>query len=214
MTRRQYSDDELLSLSGIQHFFFCKRQWALIHVEQSWQENKRTAEGRVVHKIVDDPDFHEVRNGIRTLRSVKVASKRLGLFGICDQIDVSEGAEGMSMQPVEYKVGKPKSDDRDRVQLCAQCICLEEMYNTHISTAFLYYHDTRRRNEVEMTEDLRNITERTAEEMRALYEEGVTPPPVKSRRCDNCSLIDICVPELGSATGDVRKYVERQIDTR
>jgi len=214
MIRKQYSDDELLSLSGIQHFFFCKRQWALIHVEQSWQENKRTAEGRVVHKNVDDPDFHETRNGIRKLRSVKVVSKKLGLFGICDQIDVTEGTESTSMYPVEYKVGRPKSDDRDRVQLCAQCICLEEMYGTHISTAFMYYHDTRRRNEVEMTEELRNITKRTAEEMHYLYEKGITPPPVKSRRCDSCSLVDICMPLLGNDVCDVQRYIKRQIDAR
>ena len=155
MIRTQYADDELLALSGIQHFRFCKRQWALIHIERQWDDDLSTTEGRFVHERVDDPFFNESRGDIMVSRSVPLVSYGLGLYGVADVIEYVRskngvpipGHEGLwTMNPVEYKRGKPKIDERDEVQLCAQAICLEEMFDLRLEGADFYYNEIRRRD--------------------------------------------------------------------
>ena len=176
-----YTDDDLLMLSGIQHFAFCERQWALIHIEQQWAENMRTVEGTHMHERVDDPFASEVRGSVITLRSVSMVSYRLGLYGVADVVEFirSENEEGVGMEgypgkwcpvPVEYKRGKPKPDERDEVQLCAQAICLEEMFNTKILRGSLYYAETRRRVIVELTAELRQTVFEISRKMHELFD--------------------------------------------
>ncbi|OQY88252.1 MAG: CRISPR-associated protein Cas4, partial [Anaerolineae bacterium UTCFX2] len=162
----EYSPDELLPLSGIQHFLFCRRQWALIHIEQQWKDNALTAEGRIMHNRADDPFFTETRNGVITTRSVPVVSYRLGLSGICDVVEFVTSPDGVKLPnrkglylpiPVEYKRGKPKRDPVDEAQVCAQAICLEEMLSTDIPRGYLFYGQTRHREEVELTSQLRTL---------------------------------------------------------
>ena len=150
----EYGDEDLLMLSGIQHITFCKRQWALIHIEQQWAENNLTIEGNWMHQKVDDPTLMNRNKGIVTLRSVTLVSRRLGLYGISDVVEMVASSSGQNaiqhpkypgfwqLIPVEYKRGKPKKDQIDEVQLCAQAICLEEMYNVSIEKGFLYYGET------------------------------------------------------------------------
>src|SRR5512136_2109374 len=172
----EYMSDELLPLSGIQHFLFCRRQWALIHVERQWQENALTAEGKIMHQRADDPFFTETRNGVITARSVPIASYRLGLSGVCDVVEFTESPEGVRLPgregrylpaPVEYKRGKEKRDHSDEAQLCAQAICLEEMLAVTIPCGFLYYGETRHRVAVELTADLRGLVRDMADEMHS-----------------------------------------------
>ena len=203
-----YSEDEMLMLSGIQHYMFCPRQWALIHIEQQWGENRLTAEGELLHQNVDDPSYRQKNGDIITLHSLPIASKELGLYGISDAIELihtSDGANAIHHEkypglwtpfPIEYKHGKPKSDERDEVQLAAQVICLEEMYNIHIDNGALFYGETRRRENIEITEKLRATTRRCAEEMHIIYNSCITPAAVKQPHCRNCSLTDLCLPEL------------------
>ncbi len=129
-------------------------------------------------------------------------------------MDVLEHDGTTEVHPVEYKVGRPKPDDRDKVQVCAQCICLEEMLGTKIDRAYLYYHQTRRRYEIEMSEGLRETTRRTAEEMHALFEKGITPPPSGNKSCEACSLFDKCMPSLGRKWVSVKEYVQKETAAR
>ncbi|MBO9315853.1 MAG: CRISPR-associated protein Cas4, partial [Chloroflexus sp.] len=163
---REYTPDELLPLSGIQHFLFCRRQWALIHIEMQWQDNVLTVEGKQLHERVDDPFFVETRRNVIISRSVPVASYTLGLSGICDVVEFTSSTEGIRLPgregfhrptPIEYKRGHPKRDPVDEAQLCAQAICLEEMLAVPIPCGFLYYGKAHRREPVELTEDLRRL---------------------------------------------------------
>ncbi len=195
-----YHEDDLLPLSGIQHFAFCERQWGLIHVESQWVENLRTAEGRLLHQRVDDPYFTESRGDVKTVRSVPLMSKTLGLYGIADVIELHRNAGDMTEMKysiVEYKRGKPKPDDRDEVQLCAQAICLEEMLDITLDYGYMYYGETRHRHRVEFDEALRFRVKTLTEKMHLLYIHGITPPAVKGKRCKNCSMEGICLPKLG-----------------
>lgn len=218
---REYTSDELLPLSGIQHFMFCRRQWALIHVEQQWRENIFTAEGRLLHQRADDPFFTETRNGVIIARSVPVASYRLGLSGICDVVEFSESEEGVNLpgrqgnflpSPVEYKRGRPKSTPVDEVQLCAQAICLEEMLSVKIAVGYLYYAKTRHRTPVELTDKLRQLVDKISAEMHAYYERGYTPRVRTSRVCRSCSLAEICLPRLQEKSMPVSRYIHQWID--
>lgn len=220
MTGSQYADDELLALSGIQHFRFCKRQWALIHIERQWGENLRTTEGSFVHERVDDPFFNESRGDTIVSRSFPVVSYNLGLNGIANVVEyirsdsgiVLPGHEGFwTMNPVEYKRGKPKIDERDEVQLCAQAMCLEEMFDLKIAKADFYYNEIRRRETLTITDDLRNMVHSLSEEMHDLFRMGITPKAESGRNCKNCSLIDICVPKLTSKKIAVDKYVTSHV---
>jgi CRISPR-associated exonuclease Cas4 len=218
--KAEYTADELLPLSGLQHFTFCRRQWALIHVERQWQENVLTAEGRIMHERVDDPYFTEVRKGVVITRSVPVASYRLGLSGVCDVVEFTAAEEGVRLRgregfylpaPVEYKRGKPKREPSDEVQLCAQAICLEEMLSVAIPDGYLYYGQTRHRTPVSLGDELRDLVRGMAEEMHAYFARGYTPRVKPFKGCRSCSLADVCLPVLQEKATPARKYIDQQI---
>lgn len=205
MTPAEYASDELLALSGIQHFLFCRRQWALIQIERQWDENALTAEGRVLHQRSDDPFDREVRGGVIIARAMPVASYRLGLYGVCDVVEFYPDPQGLALpgrpgryrpRPVEYKRGKEKADPCDEAQLCAQAICLEEMFPCVIPSGDLFYGQTRRRVEVVLTVELRELVARTAAEMHTDYARGYTPRVRPSKACRSCSLVEVCLPDL------------------
>ncbi|MCB8979865.1 MAG: CRISPR-associated protein Cas4 [Ardenticatenaceae bacterium] len=213
--------DELLPLSGLQHFLFCRRQWALIHVERQWQENVLTAEGRILHKRVDDPYFTETRKGIILARAVPVASYQLGLSGVCDVVELTEATEGVKLPgrvglfqpaPVEYKRGKPKLESSDEAQLCAQAMCLEEMLATAIPTGYLYYGQTRRRVAVPLTQALRDLVRQAAQEMHGYFKRGYTPRVKPFKGCRSCSLADVCLPHLQEKVIPASNYIQQQIE--
>ena len=202
-----YTEDEYLMLSGIQHFFFCRRQWALIHIEQQWEENYRTADGRVMHRNVHDAGFHEKRGDLVISRAMAVSSQRLGISGECDAVEFRKDSSGIeifglegrySVTPVEYKRGQPKEDPCDKMQLAAQAMCLEEMLCCRIDTGFLYYGETHRRLKVEINEQLRQDTENALREMHELFRKRYTPKVKRSKACNACSLKNICLPVLCS----------------
>lgn len=219
-----YSEDDLLLLSGIQHFAYCERQWALIHVEQQWLENVRTVEGRHLHERVHNPDLIEKRGDLLVARSLPVVSWRLGLYGMIDLAEfhrVSPDQGGIKLpnregfwlpKPVEYKRGKPKPDDRDEVQLCAQGICLEEMLQARIDEGDLYYGENRRRITVAFDLALRNRVEELSRRMHQVFATGITPPAEKGRRCSLCSLKDVCLPDLTRKSKPVMGYIRKEIN--
>ncbi|MDB2408093.1 CRISPR-associated protein Cas4 [Jannaschia sp.] len=186
-----------LPLSALQHWLFCPRQCALIHVEGLWAENRLTAEGRVLHKRADE-GHPESRNGARVLRAVQVASEAHGLHGVADVVEM----RGRIPYPVEYKRGRPKAHRADEVQLCGQALCLEEMTGEAVSEGALFYGKNRRRKVISMDADLRALTLSVAGEARTALDGGVLPAPVyDARRCPACSLIDLCRPEAPRAPG-------------
>lgn len=201
-----YTEDEMLMLSGIQHFVFCPRQWALIHIEQVWAENRLTVEGQLLHERTDNPFYRQKNGSSVSLRSVAIASRRLGLYGFTDVVELypSQEAENSITHPsypgfwkpcpVEYKHGHTKPDERDEVQLAAQVICLEEMHQIKIDRGYLFYGETRRREEVIVDERLRLFTQQCADEMHSVFKMRDVPHAIKSSKCSNCSLLDICLP--------------------
>lgn len=208
--KKQFSEDDLLSLSGIQHFAFCERQWGLIHVENQWVENVRTVEGKQLHQRVDDPYFTETRGDVKIVRSVPLISKKLGLYGVADVIELQKLPEsnyGVKYSIVEYKRGRPKQDDRDEVQLCAQAICLEEMLAITLDYGYLYYGETKHRHRVVFDDFLRARVMELAIRMHKLFAKGETPPPVKDKRCKNCSMKGICIPELTAGRKKTENYL-------
>ncbi len=220
MTNPEYTPDELLPLSGIQHFLFCRRQWALIHVEQQWQENVLTIEGKLLHKRVDDPFFTETRNGVITARALPIASYRLGFSGKCDVVEFSESSDGVKLPgreglylpaPVEYKRGKPKRDPVDEAQLCAQALCLEEMLSVNIPQGWLFYGETRHREQVPFTPELRGLVKNMADEMHAYFQRGYTPRVKTHKGCKSCSLADLCLPALQENAIAASKYIQLQV---
>ena len=218
----EYTQDDLLPLSGIQHFLFCRRQWALIHIERQWQENVLTAEGRIMHRRADDPFFTEVRNGVITARSVPVVSYRLGLQGVCDVVEFTVSQDGVRLPgreglylalPVEYKRGKEKHDHSDETQLCAQAMCLEEMLSMDIPKGYLYYGETRHRAETEFTAELRRLVKEMADEMHNYFSRGYTPRVKPFKGCRSCSLADVCLPVLQGKVMIASKYIQRQVES-
>ncbi|MBO8164192.1 MAG: CRISPR-associated protein Cas4 [Brevibacillus sp.] len=199
-------------ISGIQHFAFCQRQWALIHIEQQWHENVLTTQGQHVHRQVDDDHFDETRGILRIVRSMPILSEKLRIRGIADMVEfrrvnektdetiVLDGRQGFwTVVPIEYKRGKPKNDDRDIVQLCAQAICLEEMLNVVVPAGIIYYAEIRRRVRVELTKEHRQRVQALVETMRHYYDEAITPRAVYKKHCQQCSLLTICQPKLSAA---------------
>jgi len=208
---KAYDDDSLLPLSGIQHYAFCPRQWALIHVELQWAENVRTVEGKQLHERVDDPYFAESRGAVKTIRSVPLLSRRLGLAGFADVIEYygpSEVNHLDAMTIVEYKRGRPKQDDRDEVQLCAQAMCLEEMLGVRLNGGYFFYGQTRHRHKVLYSAELRQRVVELSEQMHELFSEGVTPHALRSKKCNACSMKDLCLPILGKKRVAVSKYID------
>ena len=217
----EYTPDELLPLSGIQHFLFCRRQWALIHVERQWQENALTAEGRIIHTRVDDPFFTETRKGVITARSVPIASYRLGLSGVCDVVEFTASPDGVRLPgrdglylaaPVEYKRGKEKQNHSDEAQLCAQAMCLEEMLSVSIPYGYLYYGETRHRVGIELTAELRMLVKEMSDEMHNYFSRGYTPKVKPFKGCRSCSLADVCLPVLQGKVIAASKYIKQQVE--
>lgn len=214
------TQDDDLQLSGIQHFSFCRRQWALIHIEDQWQENGLTAEGRVQHDRVHDESISDFRGGVLTLRGMRIRSDRLRVSGVCDAVEFTPDPDGIALRgrkglwrpcPVEYKHGAGKLSDCDRLQLAAQALCLEEMLCCEIPAGALFYWKTRRRERVEIDAGLREKTERMLREMREYYDRHYTPRVKPGKACESCSLSDVCLPRLlrkGEAAS-VAEYVRR-----
>ncbi len=192
-----YSENEYFSLSALQHFLFCKRQCALIHVEQLWVENLFTAEGRVMHERVDRGDQSDLGK-IRIEYGLPLKSSALGLTGKADVVEFhlnSALKDKWVPFPVEYKRGKPKKDDSDKVQLCAQAVCLEEMLETTVEKGALFYGKTRRRLDVVFDETLREITRKTSDAFHEMMASGITPKPRYEKKCDACSFFTVCMPK-------------------
>ncbi|MCI6161018.1 MAG: CRISPR-associated protein Cas4 [Prevotella sp.] len=201
-----YSEDDMLMLSGIQHYRFCPRQWALIHIDQQWEDNRLTTEGSILHKHVDDPFYRQKCGDYISLRSVNVASRELGLYGLTDVVELHPTNEVENSilhpnypgrwipYPVEYKHGKPKSNQIDEVQLTAQAMCLEEVYQISIEEGAFFYAEIKRRVEVSFTQQLRDIVRCCAENMHAIYESRKLPKAVYERHCEKCSMLNICMP--------------------
>lgn len=187
-----FEEDQLIAISALQHWLYCPRQSALIHLEQAWAENKFTAEGRVMHENAHDgPD--ETRRDIRITRGMPVASLELGLVGQCDVVEFHAAG---TVLPVEYKRGKPKSHRADEVQLCAQAMCLEEMLGIAIATGSLFYGEKRRRSDVALDNELRDLVRSVTTAVRECFLSGKTPvTEYDAKRCDACSLIDLCQPQ-------------------
>ena len=199
------NEREPLLLSGIQHFAFCRRQWALIHIEQQWSENARTVDGTLFHRRAHDDAQFESRGDLLIARGFRIASQRLNLVGVCDVVEFHRdpagielfGREGRwSVYPVEYKKGAPKASDADRLQLCGQAMCLEEMLACDIPEGSLFYGETRRRETVAFTDELRGQVTTMLDEMRRLYDRGHTPRAKPTKGCNACSLREICLPCL------------------
>ena len=214
------TQDDDLQLSGIQHFSFCRRQWALIHIEDQWQENGLTAEGRVQHDRVHDESISDFRGGVLTLRGMRIRSDRLRVSGVCDAVEFTPDPDGIALRgrkglwrpcPVEYKHGAGKLSDCDRLQLAAQALCLEEMLCCEIPAGALFYWKTRRRERVEIDAGLREKTERMLREMREYYDRRYTPRVKPGKACESCSLSDVCLPRLlrKGETASAAEYVRR-----
>ncbi|HNY73881.1 MAG TPA: CRISPR-associated protein Cas4 [Syntrophales bacterium] len=203
--------DDLIMISALQHYAFCPRQCALIHVEQTWEESGRTVEGRILHEKVHE-EGSEMRAGVRVGRGVSLRSLRLGLIGKADVVEFHRREDGTWRPfPVEYKRGKPKPDHCDKIQLCAQALCLEEMLHTDIPAGALFYGQTRRRLDVVFDNNLRRETEEAARQVRELLNSGKTPKPVYAKRCDNCSLIADCLPKAIQKRRSVKNYLQRMM---
>jgi CRISPR-associated exonuclease Cas4 len=206
-----YSEDDLLPISALQHLAFCERQWALIHLEQQWVENRLTAEGRQLHERADG-GHHQTREGVRICRGLHLRSLRLGLTGKADVVEFHPDGAGDNMRPfpIEYKRGRPKPDHRDEVQLCAQALCLEEMLNLEIAGGALFYGQPRRRTNVPFDAVLRAETESLAARLHELNASRVTPKAKCEKKCDSCSLYSICLPRSTEAKS-ARKYLKRAV---
>jgi CRISPR-associated exonuclease Cas4 len=207
------ADADLIALSALQHFLFCPRQCALIHVEQTWIENTATAEGRVAHERVHAVES-EVRRGVRTVTGMPLRSDRLGVVGIADVVELHHTVEGVWRPfPVEHKRGRPKAHRADEVQLCAQAMALEEMFATTIPEGALFYGQPRRRTPITFDVTLRALTQEVADATRALVGGGRTPRmEYDGKRCDACSLIENCRPQITGIAQSVSKWLESQID--
>lgn len=187
-------DTQTLMLSALQHYAYCPRQFALIHVEQAWADNRFTAEGNILHERVDS-GVAEQRKGIHYERGVMLKSQHYGLTGKMDLLEI-EQSEPLKYLPVEYKRGKPKVDDWDRVQVCAQALCIEEMRDTSVAEGAIWYWEVRRRETIQIDDALRATTVAAIEGAHAILASGKTPPPTdKIKRCRACSLADLCEPD-------------------
>ena len=206
-----YTEEDLLPLSALQHVVFCERQCALIHVEQVWDENLFTAQGRIMHERVHEMD-RESRGDVRIERGVPLRSLRLGLIGKADVVEFHRTDEGKWQPfPVEYKRGKPKADDCDKVQLCAQALCLEEMLDVEVSSGALFYGKTRHRLDVTFDQPLREETEKAATKAREMIQRGMTPKANYTKKCKSCSLQVHCMPKLPQKRS-VKTYLSRMVE--
>ena len=222
------ADDELIMISALQHYLFCKRQCALIHVEGAWSENYLTATGRQLHERVDRVGG-ETRKDIHLATALRLISTKLGITGVADMVEFhrveSEIEDGVRVAlslagrmgwwrpfPVEYKRGRQKEHRADEVQLCAQALCLEEMLAVEIRSGALFYGGTRRRADVCFDEALRTLTCDTIRNVRELISKGVTPPPEETNGCRSCSLVELCRPGDLMSDRSVAKWLDRTME--
>lgn len=201
-----YDEDDFLQLSGIQHFAFCRRQWALAYIELQWQENVRTVEGKLLHIKAHETSSFEKRGDILISRGMPVHSRIMGVSGECDVVEFHRHDTGITLHgregryqviPIEYKRGSPKINDVDIIQLSAQAMCLEEMLCCNIPFGYLYYGETKHRKQIVISDELRSKTRNMFSEMHQYYERRYTPKVRWSKSCNACSLKDICLPGLG-----------------
>lgn len=211
-----YAEEDFLQLSGIQHFAFCRRQWALAYIELQWAENLRTVEGHVMHERAHDGGIAEKRGDLIVSRAMPVHSAELGISGECDVVEFHRSESGVfipeyegkfTATPVEYKRGSPKKNDIDELQLCAQAVCLEEMLCCDIPVGYIFYGETRRRQKVLLDKGLRDRVRALTEEMHRLYDRGHTPKAKRTKSCNACSIKDLCIPAI-----EGRKPVKEYID--
>ena len=208
-----FKEEDLIMLSALQHYIFCERQCALIHIEQAWAENRLTAEGRIMHERVHE-EGNESRGDVRIARGVPLRSLEMGSVGKADVVEFHRVDKNQWQPfPVEYKRGKPKPDHSDAIQLCAQAICLEEMLGIAVPKGALFYGRTRRRFEVLFDDSLRMEVYETTKRVRELIASGATPPPVYEKRCESCSLIGECMPRNIEKHPSVKRYLKRMIET-
>jgi CRISPR-associated exonuclease Cas4 len=210
-----YADEDLLPISALQHLLFCERQCALIHVERLWAEDRRTAEGRALHDKAHGKGrgsrgggLASTRGGVRTVRAMPLRSLKLGLYGVADVVEFRRDGPPT---PVEYKRGRSKKGDMDRVQVCAQAMCLEEMLGVEIPEGALFYAATRRREAVPLTDDLRKATRDAIDRFRALVAAGECPSAVYEKKCKRCSLINLCLPASTDGSRSAQRYVRRTL---
>lgn len=215
-----YHEDDFLQLSGIQHFAFCRRQWALAYIELQWTENLRTVEGRLLHERAHDGSIAEKRGDLIVSRAMPVHSRELGISGECDVVEFHRTADGVSLAgreglysvvPVEYKKGKPKENEIDILQLTAQAMCLEEMLCCSVPVGYLYYGETRHRVEIVISDELKDETRAMFQEMHQYYDRNYTPKVKRSKSCNACSLKDLCLPSLNGKKS-VSEYIEHAVE--
>lgn len=213
-----YSDEDLLLISGLQHVAFCEKQWVLIHMEQEWEENPLTIEGKHLHEFVHEQG-RESRGAIRTVTGMRLRSLKLGLYGIADMVEFHHDSSGVEIKnianngerwipyPIEYKRGRKRYDIADEVQLCAQALCLEEMLGLPILKGAIYYGQPRRRNVIDFSLEIKDEVYRLCSKARKLYEGECAPQYNTGTHCKNCSLANVCMPNLTSKDKSA-KYVE------
>ena len=214
-----FDEDQYLMISGIQHFLFCKRQWALIHIEQQWEENVRTIEGQQLHQKADNPAIKEKRRDKIIVRGMPVHSRSLGVNGVCDVVEFRQSENGISLQgqddlfipvPIEYKRGKPKSGNEDIYQMVAQALCLEEMLACTIDRGYIFYGEQRHRITIDITQQQKDEVASVIREMHHYFERKHTPKVKTGNFCKSCSLQHICLPVLMNKQ-KVSTYIERNI---
>lgn len=215
-----YQEEDFLLLSGLQHFAFCRRQWALIHIEQQWAENFRTTDGKILHEKAHDGSQRERRGDMLITRGLRIHSATLGVSGACDVVEFHLTPDGITLPgeeglwqpyPVEYKRGTKKENDADRLQLCGQAMCLEEMLCCAIPEGALYYGETRRREVVAFTEELREQVRSSLEEMHQLYKRTYTPKVKPTKSCNACSMKELCLPRLMKKRS-VSEYLKKAME--
>lgn len=213
-----YKEKDYLMLSGIQHYAFCPRQWTLIHVELAWKENVHTIIGNIFHEKAHSGNS-EKRNNIIISRSLPIQSRTLGISGECDVVEFHLNENGVQLKgreekytpcPIEYKKGKPKVDDIDKLQLTAQAMCLEEMFCTDVKIGYLFYGITKRREKIEITEELKNKVFEIYTDMHNLIKRGNMPKVKITKKCDQCSLKDLCLPRLNLKIS-AKSYIENNL---
>ncbi len=214
-----FDDEDFLQLSGLQHFLFCRRQWALIHIEELWAENLRTTSGEIMHERTHNEALSEKHGDVIITRGMGIFSRTLGISGKCDVLEFHSGSGGVPINgwdglwlpfPVEYKRGEPKQDDCDAAQLCAQAMCLEEMLCCKIPCGALFYGETRRRLPVEFAAELRKEVTDALTEMHEMYKRGYTPKVRPTKSCNACSMKELCLPALLKSRS-VKEYMEENL---
>lgn len=202
---KRFEDFDRLSLSSLKQYIYCKRRFALMYVECEWGSNYKIVEGDLFHERVDNPLFSEKRGDLHISRSVPIYSDVMNLYGVADIIEFIKDDSGIKIHgkrerwrinPVEYKNGKPEKSNADNFQLCAQALCLEEMFNTNIEHGDIYYGKIKRRVTVDFTNELRSDVKEQVKNMKELLEQQLLPPKPKNQNCSLCSLENVCIPTI------------------